>query len=230
MAEQQYIKALIYGIHGGGKTRFTADAPKPQWYDFENSTQTLRHWSEYEHLAKSAIMYPEPLQLFNHIRQCVRDPEIETIVIDSISSGSDAYFIDHMEKEKAAHPKRDEFVRFDSDYGPGTNVWVKILTRLQTAKINVVIIGHQREDRSNDRDGTVTSIYPDLTPAIRRAALRLVDFVGYMEISKPASRTSSVERRMYVNPTHLIAAKNRFNIQETFIDNPTWDGVFNRAN
>ena len=45
-----FVKALLYGQAGAGKTRFCADAPNPILFDFESSTETLRHWPEYEHI------------------------------------------------------------------------------------------------------------------------------------------------------------------------------------
>ena len=220
----RYIKALIYGQPGAGKTRFAADAPKPKWYDWENSTTTLEFVDEYKWIVEQGriVRYPDPLELFNSIRKDVRDPEVETIVIDSFTTAVDTYLQDYMEVEGAKR-KGGEFTRFDSDYGPATNLFTKVFTRLQRAKINVVLIGHERFDRSNDREQSITRIYPYCTPALRASVTRLVDLVGYLE-ARPSSK--GTERKLYVNPTHLIEAKNRFNFQQQFILNPTWESVF----
>lgn len=221
----RFIKVLIYGQPGAGKTRFAAGAPKPKFYDFENSTTTLEYVPELVWIIEQnrVVRYPDPLELFNSIRKDVRDPEVETIVIDSFTTAVDTYLQDYMEKQG----RKDEFTRYDSDYGPATNLFTKLFTRLQRASINVILVGHERFDRSNDREQTVTRIYPYVTPALRSAVTRLVDFAGYLEI-QPGTQNRAATRRMYCNPTHLIEAKNRLNIQELYLENPTWDTIFGK--
>lgn len=221
----RYVKALFYGQPGAGKTRLAASAPKPKWYDWENSTTTLEYVPDLRWIIEQnrVVKYPDPLELFNSIRSDVRNPEVETIVIDSFTTAVDTYLQDFMENQK----RKDEFTRFDSDYGPATNLFTKLFTRLQRANINVVLIGHERFDRSNDREQQITKIYPYVTPALRSAVTRLVDFAGYLEV-RPGSSNRPAERRLYCNPTHLIEAKNRLNIQEQYITNPTWDTIFGK--
>lgn len=216
---ERYVKALIYGPPGAGKTEFAAEAPKPKYYDWEGSTTTLAHKPEFRDIP--VVHFPDPLELFNSIRQDVRNPDVETVVIDSFTTAVDTYLIDQMENAK----RKDEFTRFDSDYGPVTNLFTKLFTRLRSAKINVVLIGHERFDRSNDREQTITKVYPYVTPALRSSVTRLVDFVGYLEI-RPGTSNRPAERRLYCNPTGLIEAKNRFAITQQYYTNPSWKEIF----
>lgn len=222
---KRYIKALIYGPPGAGKTRWAASAPKPKYYDWENSTTTLEFVEDLKWIVDEGrvVKYPDPLELFNAIRKDVRDPNVDTIVIDSFTTAVDTYLQDYMESQN----RKDEFTRYDSDYGPATNLFTKLFTRLQRSSINVVLVGHERFDRSADREQSITKIYPAVTPALRSAVTRLVDFCGYLEL-KPGSSSKPAERRMYCNPTHLIEAKNRLNIQEQYLVNPTWETLFGK--
>ena len=222
MAER-FIKAFIYGEGGAGKTRFVADAPKPWWFDWESSTETLLHWPEYKHIATDRTTnFPDVKSFADIVRKAVRDPEIETIVLDSMTSALFAFMEDYME----SLGRKDEFKRADSDYGYATNVFTKLFSILSRAKINVVIIGHERYDYSGERDARfVSRIYPDLTPRIGQALIRLVNVVGYLQ-ARPGTSQRSTERKLYLNPTSLIVAKNRLNIQDTFLTNPTWKEVF----
>lgn len=214
-----YINCLIYGQPGAGKTQFAASAPKPKYYDWEGSTTTLAHVDEFKHIP--VVHCPNPLELFNNIREDVRNDNVETIVIDSFTTAVDTYLIDQMEAAR----RKDEFTRFDSDYGPVTNLFTKLFTRLRTARVNVVLIGHERFDRAANREQTVTKVYPYVTPALRSSVTRLVDLVGYLEI-RPGTSNRSTERRLYCNPTGLIEAKNRFNIEQPYFTNPSWKEVF----
>lgn len=230
MPVKYFPKLLLYGPPGSGKTSLAGTAPKPKFYDDENSTLVLAHTPELKWIVEQGriVKYPEPRALFEMIAKDIKNPEVETVVIDSFTTFVDTEIQDHLERE-AGRPnsKRDEFVRFDTDYGPATNIFGKLFTKLQRAPINVILIGHERFDRSNDREQTVTRVYPYVTPALRSSVTRLVDVVGYLDI-KPGSSTRTAERKLYVNPTGLIEAKNRLHIQEQFLVNPTWDTIFGK--
>jgi hypothetical protein len=43
----------------------------------------------------------------------------------------------------------------------------------------------------------------------------------------PAGIKGDTIRRLYVNRTNIIEAKNRLNIQETYIEQPEWKAIFN---
>lgn len=213
-----YIKALIYGQAGAGKTRFCADAPKPCWFDFESSTETLRHWPEYE-----SIPVKKPLDIADlqrDVKAAVQDSEIETVVIDSITTGLDHYLRQRM---RTVATKRDQFQPYEADYKYCTNVFSDLFDFLQDAPINVVIIGHERISRDPE-SGNITGIWPDVTPRLQQNIVRLVNVVGYFQIEP--SQLKGATRRLYVNRTKIIEAKNRLNIRETYIDNPEWKEIF----
>jgi len=213
-----YIKALIYGQAGAGKTRFCADAPKPQWFDFESSTETLRHWPEFE---TTPVKTPKDVEeLRRDIIHSIKDPDIETVVIDSITTSLDYYLRRRMDSVAA---KRDKYTLYEADYKYATQVFTDLFGFLQEAPINVVIIGHERIFRDNDT-GTVTGIVPDVTPRLQQAVTRLVNVVGYMEVEP--SMQKGPTRKLYLNRTKVIEAKNRLNIQEVYVTNPEWKEIF----
>lgn len=214
-----WIKALIYGQAGSGKTRFAADSPKPFWFDFESSSETLRHWPEYR---DTPCKKPRDIdELRRDIQQAILDPDIDTVVIDSITTSLDYYLRQRMERVAA---KRDKYELYEADYKYATQVFTDLFGFLQDAPIHVVIIGHERTFRDPE-SGHVTSIVPDVTPRLQQAVTRLVNVVGYLEIRTSSQKGNS--RRLYVNRTNTIEAKNRLNIQETYIENPNWKELFN---
>lgn len=213
-----YVKALIYGQAGAGKTRFCADAPQPCWFDFESSTETLRHWSDYEN---TPVKTPKDVEeLRRDIIKCIKDPEVETIVIDSITTSLDYYLRRRMDSVAA---KRDKYTLYEADYKYATQVFTDLFGFLQEQPINVVIIGHERIFRDNE-SGTITGIVPDVTPRLQQAVTRLVNVVGYMEVEP--SMQKGPTRKLYLNRTKVIEAKNRLNIQEIFVTNPHWKDIF----
>jgi hypothetical protein len=215
-----YVKALIYGQAGAGKTRFAADADRPFYFDFESSTETLRHWSNYSHVP---VKNPgNILELFGDIKKAVADPDIGTIVIDSITTALDFYMRSEAEKRAS---KRDKYSFWEADYKYATQVFGDLFGTLQDAPINVVIIGHERISIDPETN-RVNGIYPDITPRLQQSVTRLVNVVGYMQ-AIPAGIKGDTIRRLYVNRTNIIEAKNRLNIQETYIEQPEWKAIFN---
>jgi phage nucleotide-binding protein len=214
-----YVKALIYGQAGAGKTRFAADAPKPCWFDFESSTETLRHWPEYEN---TPVKTPRDVEeLRKDIINCVKDPEVETVVIDSITTSLDYYLRRRMDSVAA---KRDKYTLYEADYKYSTQVFTDLFGFLQEQPINVVIIGHERIFRNNE-SGIITGVVPDVTPRLQQAVTRLVNVVGYMEVEP--SMQKGPTRKLYLNRTKVIEAKNRLNIQDIYVTNPHWKEIFN---
>lgn len=213
-----FVKALIYGQAGAGKTKFCADSPKPCWFDFESSTETLRHWPEYENIPVKTPKDVEELR--KDVVEAVKDPDVETIIIDSITTSLDYYLRRHMDSIAS---KRDKYTLYEADYKYATQVFTDLFGFLQEQPINVVIIGHERVFRDND-SGTITGIVPDVTPRLQQAVTRLVNVVGYFQIEP--SQLKGATRKLYVNRTKIIEAKNRLNLQQTFIENPEWKELF----
>jgi phage nucleotide-binding protein len=213
-----YVKALIYGQAGSGKTRFAADSPAPIWFDFETSTETLRHWPEYEHIPVKKPTNVEELR--RDVLLAIKDPEVETVVIDTITTSLDYYLRQRMDSVAS---KRDKYTLYEADYKYATQVYTDLFGFLQDALINVVIIGHERVFRNNET-GVVEQIVPDITPRLQQAITRLVNVVGY-HCTEPSAHKGTT-RRLYLNRTKVIEAKNRLNIQEIFIENPEWKAIF----
>lgn len=216
-----YVKLLLYGPPGSGKTRFCADAPNPWWFDFENSAETLRNWPEYKHIP---VKVPDTaIDLFKGVKTAVQTPECETIVIDTVTTALDSYMMDKAEEISKKNNNRDEFVFYEADYKYSTRVFTRIFDILASLPINVVVIFHEKEIRDKET-GRVTDIFPDVTPALRKSVTRLVNMVGYLESVTSAAKNETT-RKLYVNRTHKIEAKNRLNIQDVFITNPEWKNI-----
>lgn len=214
--KRSFVKAFLYGRTGAGKTRFTADAPNPYWYDSEDSTETLKHLGgEY---AKIPFYVPTgPSDFLKHIRQNIKDERAETYVLDTFTTILNKFVRKLLGANDASKDQRQE-------YREATQVFARIMGELQEAAVNVVIIGHRRVSR-HPETGQITGIWPDVTPALQESVQQLVNVVGYLDI-EPSIMKGKTVRKLYMNPTPLIEAKNRLNIQEPFIENPTWKEVF----
>ena len=75
---------------------------------------------------------------------------------------------------------------------------------------------------SDSGDQRLTRIIPDMTPRVNDAISRLINVIAYMDREVNNLKGGEVTRKLYVNSTGLIVAKNRLNIQQTFLANPSW--------
>lgn len=220
--KKPYVKMLLYGPPGAGKTRFCADAPKPWWIDFENSTETLRHWDQFKDIP---VKTPKNVEdVLKAVRAAVVSNECETIILDSMTTAHDRFMRDRIEEIVQKKPTRDKYEFYEQDYKYATQVFTDIFDTLTTAPINVVMIFHERKIINNET-GVVEGIFPDVTPRLQQAVTRLVNVVGYLESTISMAKKETT-RLLYLNRTPKIEAKNRLNIQDLYLTNPDWNKLY----
>jgi len=228
-----YVKWLLYGHGGSGKTRLAAGAPKPVWLDSENSTETLRSMGPpfSEIPTKKMRDYHDPDLIIKDVERLIKSPLCDTIVLDSATTQLYSFMGAYVRYEysKPRSKRTDPYKRFEADWGHATDVFTDLFVMLADAPIHVILIGHERIYRSEEPEdkGKITEIVPDVTPRLRDAVTRLVNVVSYLQsIPNP---TGPARRRLYLNPTSIIESKNRYDIQETCIENPSWDNIFGKV-
>ncbi len=219
---QPYPKILIYGDPGVGKTHFAGFAPKPLVFDYERSTETYRGIPE---LASTVKIYRNPswANLNKLTDEAIASPDIDTLVFDTVSRMQVHHTREYVEPLALKDSQRDKDIPYLHDYRKVTNMMDRYFEKLQAAPINVIFIAHQRTEME-ELTKKVT-IRPDLTPELGRLLTGLINVVGYLEVT---SGPTGVKRNLYVNPTGRIVAKNRLNITDKVIENPTFNGVFNK--
>lgn len=215
-----YVKLLLYGPPGVGKTTFVSDAPNPLWLDFERSTETLRYLP-----GKGKIKKIIPRDA-NHLRQIIKElpsSDFETVVFDSISQFQDFQLDEHMRTKFKGKPNDEgRYLPRFQDFRISTELLKELFRILQAMPIHVVLIAHDRLHTESRDDGTTKSvaIRPDMTPRVNDAITRLINICAYLDKELTVKR--EVLRKLYVNSSGLILAKNRLNIQEIYLENPTW--------
>lgn len=227
---QWFLKMGIYGPAGAGKTTWVAkNVPNPIWFDFERSTDTLKAIGM-DHIPTVPIgPDSNPQEAAEFIKKTVKSKEYETIVFDTVSSSQIFQLTDVT--SKANHE-----LALIQDFRISTNYFSSLFFWLQHQPINVVLIGHERElyegDLANRRKVGITM---EVTPALAEATRQLTsNMVRLTREKKGLGANATVEWHMQVNSGGLVIAKNRCNIQEEKLINPTWDdfakGMYNNVN
>jgi hypothetical protein len=220
-----YLKLLLYGRYGSGKTRFAHDAPKPIWVDVERSVETFRWIPGMEEQPFFVPSNWEELSEFCH--DIVRRKTYETIVIDTIGRAQDDQIQSDLKKDAATPGKpgkfqRDPYLPLWGDYRRSTNIIDELFMFLQKADIHVVIIAHERID--TDEKGNVIRTTPDITPTLKKSIMGLINVAAFLEVENDIR--GNARRKLTVNPYQNIEAKNRLNIPEPYIIDPDFKVIF----
>jgi hypothetical protein len=223
-----YTKAVIHGQWGVGKTRFCAGAPNPFWVDFERSSDTLRSMPE---MSQTKIFRPKKWKEVLDIVKVATDIG-ETIVFDTATSMQTFYMREYM-LDVAAQPntKRDRFEIYQGDYKYATEELTDFFFALQELPMNVLLCAHSQEIKSkvsNQNDTPIVlAISPALTPKVWEHLAAFINVVGYLEKKSTGIGVNvTTKRRLYVNESGTIKAKNRLGIQDIYIEEPVYKEIF----
>ncbi len=226
-----YQKIGIYGAEGVGKTYFSAFAPDPIFIDLENSTDTLKALIRDKVLPGGSVFVPENWkEVQDVVKEIIASKKYKTIVIDTVTRLQKFQMNNYVRAQKTVlEGKRDEFTRYQADYLYSNNLLDSWLMDLMRLPINVILNAHVVHDIKIDKDtgsSTVLKTRPNLPPKLSGSMSELFSFIGYLEVKTDIG--GRIERSMRVNPTGIIVAKNRQNIQEMKIPNPTYKGIFEK--
>lgn len=214
------LKLLLYGPPGVGKTTLAAHAPKPFFVDLERSTETLRGDKRFAHVK---FHKPKSMQEVDEIVKEFPKSEFETLVIDTGTRLQFFQIHENMVEVASKNQSRDVHIPLFQEYRKSSEYLDEIFVKCQDMDKHLIIIAHERET-TND-EGVVTKISPELTPAIAGRINGLLNVTAHYSI-KPGIGTNPDKRILRVNPTGKIVAKNRLQIADSVIENPTIDIFF----
>lgn len=214
----EFVRLLVYGAQGVGKTTWAASAPNPVFLDYENSSETLRGTPlENVPLAGTRKELANPDNVLDFIKS---NNPYDTYIIDSVTSMNDTLLMEHMRGVSG----RDKDLALFGDFRKMNNVLKRIFYELITVKKNVVLIAHQKTWRDTETN-KVLEYRPRLPPEAEDAITRLVNEVFYLETKN--SLKGPANRILHVDSQGKILAKNRrANLQVQSLENSEWKDVY----
>jgi len=218
--ESQWIKVLIYGLPGTGKTVFAATAPTPLIVDVEHGTTSLNNHPTLR--TTPVIRYKSSKTLEQVIMEFTKESgetkQFDSLVIDSFSEFQRRV----LDEQLSTNSGNARYIPDMQAFNLNTNLLRGVAGKLRTLQKHVIVTAHVKEEQ--DQIGR-TLYRPDLTPKLANSLLGMMDVVGYMQMKtvKGADNKEKVIRELTLTPTKSITAKSR--IGGTVIVDPVFDDL-----
>lgn len=219
---QPWLKCLIYGDPGAGKTLFAASAPKPLILDCENSRRSIMDFPAIA--ARCKILRVKSFNALDRIFWELmngRGPEIETVVIDTISELQRKNLDDIMFAAKAKDENRNMFLPFQGDYKISTESMRKMVTMFRDLPFHLIITAHRLEDV--DQATGRRFVRPEVTPKLASTLKGVFDLQGFMTYSTvDAEGNDHFSNSLQVRQRAGVEAKCRLRYLPTHVENPNF--------
>ena len=217
--KSKYLKILIYGMPGVGKTVFTATAPKPLIIDVENGAHSIKNHAdlvdEAEALEFKSIFQVETLIKYLGDRAEPLE-KFETIVVDSFSELQKRDLDEIVKAEATKDSSRNKYLPIGPDYNVNTEHMRQIASALRDLDRHIIVTCHVKEEK-DDATGRLL-VRPNLTPKLAGTLAGIFDVVGYMSLNDGT-------RSLQVSPTPTVTAKTRIGNLPAVMENPTFSDI-----
>lgn len=225
-----YVRIMVYGRNGSGKTRFGASGPDVVLLDInEEGTKSVR---KIRGKAFQAKRWEHVLWFYWFLKYGRH--RFRTVVIDNLTT-MQVVCIRHILKEKEDRdPHTDPKMMTTPLWNKLKETMGPVIMDLRNLPMNVVFIAQERVDRN--AEGDASERLPDMSPGVRGIATGAVDIIGRMAqkqvraIDKRTRReTVAWKTLMYVGPHDEFLTKDRtFQLGQVVV-NPTMARVIKAA-
>ena len=199
--ENSYIKALIYGPSGAGKTTFAATAPKPIFASSEKGLMSIRHLSP----QFAEINSLQDLKdLYSFLKN--EKHEFETVVIDSITEINDI-----IKTEIETRNKRNMQLQ---DWGILQKEIKDILRKFRDLPMHIIFLAQETTEKDEEK---IVKYLPSLNGKSATEIAYYMDTVGYCFIDKLGNRkigTMPNEKYLTKDRTNVIDGGENQNFSE----------------
>jgi phage nucleotide-binding protein len=220
--KSKYLKILLYGRPGVGKTVFCATAPNPLLIDVEKGAFSINNHPHLRHA--KALEFKSIFQVEQLIKYLAADApqlrEFQTIVVDSFSELQKRDLDEIVAAEAAKDAQRNKYLPIGADYNVNTEHMRQIASALRDLDRNIIVTCHVKEEKDENTGRML--VRPNLTPKLAGTLAGIFDVVAYMESTNSGESTV---RTLQVHPTATVTAKTRIGNLPAVIENPTFDFI-----
>jgi hypothetical protein len=240
--QKPYLKLLVYGKPGAGKTLFAAGAADhPDLKDvliinIEGGLMTINDKevdaaeigkNEKGENTNRTLEELETI-LWNIIAKQEGFAHYKTIVIDSATELQARSLEDVVADSKKKKPDRDVSEMTQNDYGKDSIRMRTIFRKLRDAPVNLIVTALAKSvvDNPKEQNAKVIEICPSLTAAVKESLMGYVDFVWYLYSDDKGVR------RLLTQEQGLFRAKTRHpafaQMIGSKVDNPNLPDLYSK--
>lgn len=199
--ENAFIKSLIYGPSGAGKTTFSATAPKPIFASSEKGLLSIRHLNP-QFVEINSLQ--DLKNLYNFLKNEKHD--FETCVIDSITEINDI-----IKSEIETRNKRNMQLQ---DWGILQKEIKDILRKFRDLPMHIIFLAQETTEKDEEK---IVKYLPSLNGKSATEIAYFMDVVGYCFVDKIGNRkvvTTQHERFLTKDRTNAIDGGENQNFTE----------------
>jgi phage nucleotide-binding protein len=212
----KFLKMIIYGESGVGKTVFASTAPNCLFIDAEAGTMSIRDAGVD---VASVTKFHELLDIFEYLKH--EKHNYKSVVIDSLTEMMRKSMDEVMVVSAAKNPSQDIEIPAQRDWGKNIEQTRKMIRAFRDLPMNVIFTCLTRE--TTDETTGVVTIRPALSGKLSIEAPGYIDVLGYLYTQ--SEKEDKIVRRLLVQPRGKYVAKDRTGKLGIVIDNPTYGKI-----
>jgi len=205
-----YLKLLVYGQNGKGKTRFGASAPKVLLIDCnEKGSLSIRHYPT--QVFKVELWTDIDLAYWLlHSGQ----HDFDTVVLDTITSLAQLCMKFVLGDESSRDPTKDPNMPSKREWGKVGELMRTVILNFRNLPMNVVFLAQERRGFTDDDDEDAPEVFPEVSPSVRTTLTSSVDIIGRVFIKevvtkKGGKKVAEPSYRMLIGPSERYVTKDR---------------------
>jgi len=220
-----YLNLLIYGHPGAGKTYLAGTAEDHPMtspvlvLDVEGGTVTLRKRKGIDVIQ---VRSPQHMKEIHDELRVNNNGHYKTVVIDSITELQKLDMREVMREMLQKRPDRDPDVPDKREWGISGEHIRRIIRAYRDLEMNTIFTALM-VDYKDEKTGQVT-FSPSLPGKLRNEVPGFIDIVGYLYVMVEGGE---INRRIQLQPTQKVMAKDRTDALGGFLDNTTIPDMWN---
>jgi len=226
-----WIKMLVYGRNGMGKTRLACTAPKPLLIDIgEKGTKSVRTYPGVE--VYHARSWQEVVWAYWYLK--AGGHEHESVILDTLTGMQNICMVQVLKESGDRDPTKDPKTATMRDWGKLAQLMKEQLLNFRNLPLHVVFTAQERLYDNEDEERVER--VPDLSPGSRATATACVDIIGRIYQKerrwavKGGREKKQWETRMLVGPHEDYVTKDRTGVLGRIVVNPTIPDILERMN
>lgn len=229
---EPFVKVLLFGKNGKGKTRTGATAPNCIILDCnEKGTKSVRSYPGVE--VFHAKNWEDAVWFYWFLRS--GDHEYESFMVDTVTGMQGLCMNQVLKEGEDRDPAKDPKMASMRDYGKVNQLMKDMLLWMRNLPMHVVFIAQERAFE-NDETGETEKV-PDLSPGSRATLTACVDFIGHIrakEVRSVNKRTKKEVKKwrtiMLIGPHETYLTKDRSGVLPRLMADPSIPAIIQAAN